>query len=270
MLIQDKKNELIIKEIQKLKKELNSLEKELQQLIGNDSPLIQISAEKERLVNEEQELKETIRTCETSQQKFHDSILALGADLDMLESECINMKNEKEQMQHCVDSQEISPADVDRMNSERDQLVKALSTTSQKMDTFNSDIWEKEIQIQKKMDLLEKLVQNYNSRAFKLEVLGSEIPEFGQVKHELELHIHAARPEKMVSVDLKNAAKPTFNNLKIKFNNQLHKYEDDKIAIQEALDAMHWSIAQKTEELADIESQIQILSERYKEEKEVT
>ena len=54
---------------------------------------------------------------------------------------------------------------------------------------------------------LEKLVQGYNTRAYKLGILGSKSPELESIRQELELHIHASRPEKMISVDLKNEAK---------------------------------------------------------------
>ena len=69
-----------------------------------------------------------------------------------IETDCSNFQAEKIQLQQTVDAQEISPADVDRMNSERDQLIKSLEVVSAKMDELNKDIWEREIGIQKKMD----------------------------------------------------------------------------------------------------------------------
>ena len=68
------------------------------------------------------------------------------------ETDCSNLQEEKINLQATVDAQEISPADVDRMNSERDQLVKSLEVVGNKLDEVNKDIWEKEIGIQKKMD----------------------------------------------------------------------------------------------------------------------
>lgn len=93
------------------------------------------------------------------------------------------------------------------MNSERDQLIKSLEVVGVKIDEVNKDIWEKEISIQKKMDELEKLVQGYNSRAYKLGVLGSKLPEMAPLRNELEIQIHASNPQKMVPMDLKNAVK---------------------------------------------------------------
>lgn len=55
-------------------------------------------------------------------------------------------------MQEIVDSQELSPVDVDRMNAERDQLNKNLESFSEKIEDINKIIWEREIHCQKKGD----------------------------------------------------------------------------------------------------------------------
>lgn len=113
---------------------------------------MKIQNEQDRLENEGEKLKDTICQLESEQQKLHDSILTIGADLDVLESDVNTLAQEKIELQATVDAQEISPADVDRMNSERDQLVKSLEIVSSKLDEINKEIWDSEIQIQKKMD----------------------------------------------------------------------------------------------------------------------
>jgi len=59
---------------------------------------------------------------------------------------------EKMKIQDIVDKQEISPEAVDRMNADRDQLVKNLQAAETKTEEVNKIVWEKEIAIQKKMD----------------------------------------------------------------------------------------------------------------------
>lgn len=121
-------------------------------ITNQKTPLVRIQNEQDRLENEGEKLKDTICQLESEQQKLHDSILTIGADLDILESDVNTLAQEKIELQETVDCQEISPADVDRMNSERDQLVKSLELVSSKLDEINKQIWDNEIQIQKKMD----------------------------------------------------------------------------------------------------------------------
>ena len=58
--------------------------------------------------------------------------------------------------------------------------------------------------------------------------------------------------------------------MKTKFNNQFHGYQDELIALQEATDSVNWALTRKDEELKALDLRIKGLSDRYKEEKEVS
>lgn len=57
--------------------------------------------------------------------------------------------------------------------------------------------------------------------------------------------------------------------LRARYNNKLHKAQDDSIALQEAMDNLNWSYSQKKEELMELDQQVKQLADRYKEEQEV-
>jgi SMC interacting uncharacterized protein involved in chromosome segregation len=56
--------------------------------------------------------------------------------------------------------------------------------------------------------------------------------------------------------------------LKQKYNQDFHKTQNEKILLQESIDTISWTLSQKEEEVKDMESRIQGLSMRYKEEKQ--
>lgn len=68
------------------------------------------------------------------------------------EAELEKLFSEKAELQKAVDSQEISPADVDRMNSERDALSLSLAQLAEKQEEINQRVWDKEIVTQREMD----------------------------------------------------------------------------------------------------------------------
>jgi kinetochore protein NDC80 len=79
--------------------------------------------------------------------------LHITAKIDyLLETLIDETQREKNELQEIVDSQELSPVDVDRMNAERDQLNKNLESFSEKIEEINKVIWEREIHCQKKGD----------------------------------------------------------------------------------------------------------------------
>lgn len=70
------------------------------------------------------------------------------------------MLEEKKTLTHTVDSQEISPSDVDRMNAERDHLQKSIDALVGKQEEMSKNVWEKEVESGKSLDKVFKSVQN--------------------------------------------------------------------------------------------------------------
>lgn len=120
------------------------------------------------------------------------------------------LTKEREGLQGAVDAQELSPADVDRLNAERDQLAKSLALTSQNLDTITKQVWAQEIALQKKMDVLERSVDKVNALLYKLEVLGNTDPHMSCLSRDIEVFVQQSRPESMVSVNLRGQVKVWF------------------------------------------------------------
>jgi kinetochore protein NDC80 len=127
-------------------------------------------------------------------------------------------KTERSQLQHIVDSQEISPADVDRMHAEREQLTKSLEQANEKNEFITKQIWEREIECQKKLDQVrcsmatylrqvEKLVLEFNSKAYRLELIPTTARFAEGENFEVILNGHATRADQMVSIDLRGIVK---------------------------------------------------------------
>ncbi|TPX70338.1 hypothetical protein SpCBS45565_g01736 [Spizellomyces sp. 'palustris'] len=263
----DRKNEKVLKALERLETEHDALEKEWTHLTESESPVVLLERETRILESDKEKFRQYIQHVEGKIQKFQDAILTLKEDLEAKEKEGEQLADEKAQLQRTVDAQEISPADVDRMTAEREQLNQTLGTVAVKMDEANKSLWDKEITMQKKMDHLEKLIQEYNTFAYKLGLLGPDSAA-ADLAVELELRVHASRPDQMVSLDLRNKAKPSLNQLRSKLNSKLHQAQDDVIALQESMDNLNWSFTQKKEELGEIESQIRQLADRYRQEQE--
>ncbi|KAJ3154161.1 kinetochore-associated Ndc80 complex subunit ndc80 [Geranomyces michiganensis] len=263
----------------RLREEREGLDAELKDLTESESPAVALERDGRMLREDKEKFIQYIRHVENKIQKVGDSILALKEDLEAREKEAEELAEEKAQLQRTVDAQEISPADVDRMTAEREQLNQTLAAVAEKMETANKALWEKEISQQKSMDALEKVVQEYNALAYLLGILGSSAGHRGsaaaalkdfpsELAAELELRVHAARPEQMVSLDLRGKVKPALLKLRAGFNRVHHMAQDELIALQETIDALVWSQARKKEELVEMESRVKQLTDQYKQDQE--
>ncbi|EGF78856.1 hypothetical protein BATDEDRAFT_90028 [Batrachochytrium dendrobatidis JAM81] len=264
----DRKNEVTIRDVERLRREHQALEEEMAVLTQGESPLEALTRENGILESDKEKFRTYITHVEGKEQKLNENLLSLKQELDIQAEEIACLTNEKTELQQTVDAQDISPADVDRMNAERDQLALSLQTVSTKLETANKIVWEKEIALQKRMDQLEKVVQDYNSQAFKLGLIGSRSADLAPLAKELELYIQADTQDHMVSVDLKGVVKTTLQRLKERYNAALHKAQDDMLELQETLDQLVWTQTRDEEELLSMQSRITFLNHRYNEEKE--
>ncbi|KAI9102541.1 HEC/Ndc80p family-domain-containing protein [Phlyctochytrium arcticum] len=263
----DRKNDKVKKDIERLQNESDTLQNEWKLLTESEFPVVILERESQILEVDKQKFRQYIQHVEGKIQKFQDAILSLKEDLESRNKEADTLASQKAQLQHTVDSQEISAADVDRMTAERDQLHTNLKAVAIKMEDANKGLWEKEIEMQKKMDHLERLVQEYNSFAYKVGLLAADspVPELAQ---ELEPRVHATRPEDIVSLDLRNFVKPRLAKAEEIFKTRVHQTQDESIALQDTMDNLTWSCTQKQEELNELEAQVQTLTERYRQEQE--
>lgn len=76
-------------------------------------------------------------------------------------------------LQSQIDAQNICPEDIDKMNAEKEQLLKTLNTISSSKEEISRLFWEREVQVQRKIDELEKLSQEFNLTAEKIGLIPS-------------------------------------------------------------------------------------------------
>lgn len=249
--------------------EIEQLDKEIKEYTENEPPLVTLDRQKQVLMSDNEKFQQYISRLQSKKSKLEEANSKLTVELEEQVRQLEQLNSEKLSLQAQIDAQDISPADFDRMTSEREQLTKALETLQQKIDEISKQMWDKEINVQKKLDQIEKLVQDYNTTAYKLGLLPAETSIYADgVKVELEFNLHANRPDQMVSVDLRNVVKPFLLKLRSKFNSQVHKYQDEHLLLQEALDKLYETLHDKTEELKSLEAKISKSVGLYNEEKE--
>ncbi|KAJ3105223.1 kinetochore-associated Ndc80 complex subunit ndc80 [Phlyctochytrium planicorne] len=264
----DRKNEKIVKEVEKLNTEHEILSREWANLRDSESPLVIAERENQTLHSDIEKFKQYILHLETKKEKIGEQVKSLEEELASKESELAKISNEKADLQRTVDLQEISPADVDRMTAEREQLVRSLESLAAKTDEFQRAIWEKEISLQKKMDQLEKHVQEYNAFAYRLGLERSDISQH-EMQYSIDFNAGSISPENDLNERLKSKVKPVLLRLRADYNSSLHASQDELIALQETLDSLTESLSEKNEELQQIESRITKFTSQYNDEKNI-
>ena len=255
-------------DIQKLEIENATLEEKLAELTGEPSPLSKLQQKKTEILDDTQKVKKWIDTLTLKKNQLTEQLETLRTEFEKLTKESEEVIAEKSELQAVVDSQEISPADVDRMNAERDQLSKSLEQFTEKNEALNNLNWGLEIEVQKKLDSVEKLSQSYNAKAFKLQMIPMSAPNSHGFNFELTISPNVKKAEDMTSIDLRGPVRTALINLKSRFKNEIIKCEDEFSNCREEFDKAVDMINEKIEELKIIEERIQVAQEKYEAAKE--
>ncbi|RKP39008.1 HEC/Ndc80p family-domain-containing protein [Dimargaris cristalligena] len=262
----DHKNKHIIQEVSELEASNETLRLELRQLTGQVDPLVELQKKQTHCLADLEKFRQTIAVYGEKKQRLHSLLEELRAKIEDQGKTILQLKDAKVEYQQIVDVQEISPADIERMNSERQRLSENLRDLNIRVEELNKDVWQREIDIQPKIDLIEQLVQDFNTRCYKLGITSTSGPQrpFGELQFDPTAHAY----EKMLSIDVKRAGRPVLAELRRKLNSNFLKIEGDRMTLAEELDTARETIQDKRDALEDLETQRLRLESKLNEEKE--
>ncbi|USW55632.1 Putative kinetochore protein Ndc80 [Septoria linicola] len=176
-------------------KELEAESKRLQEQID------ELSKSAPRLAK----LDETIKILEEDKQKFEQYNASMDAkvekythradllqqEIERCEAEMAEAEAERDDLQQKVDDQGLSVQDIDRMNTERERLLKGVETTQVRLEEAKDRTGKKELETGSKLDDLESTVQRYNSLGYQIGVIPSKAHNAHGIDYELRLMVNS-------------------------------------------------------------------------------
>lgn len=157
------RNYKVKEEIKKLSSKLPSAEEELQSLMAAESPLSKARREQEIYCSDIEKFEKFISHLHQKKSKFTESLANNRKELEDLQASILRMEQERSSLSKQVDAQDVSPEDIDRMNGEVEALVRQMELIKEGKEEGGKVFWERELQVQKKMDSVEALIHEYNS-----------------------------------------------------------------------------------------------------------
>lgn len=265
----ERKNEQVSAELSRLTESVASLEKEYQSFVAEESPLNKAERERNIYANDIEKFKKFMSHLLIKKQKFIESIERSVVELAEIEKELAEAELQRANLQAQVDAQDIRPEDIDKMNDEKEILCKTIETLNQAKEEASKIFWDREVQVQKKLDAVEKLVQEYNFSCEKSGLIPVEAHSSQGIRFELTFNQHALRPDQMLDLDIKEHIQANLLRLRDGYNKTILETQSTILEMQETLDRLTEVINDKVEELKELEERIRKLNQQYNEDKEV-
>lgn len=149
----DQRNESALSEVHELMSRVKDIEAASAE-ISDDTPLVKAQRENQTYASDIEKFKKFIEHLDLRRQKFFEVIQSLEQDIAQAEGEYKESEELKAGFQAQVDAQPVCPEDIDKMNSEKEQLLKNLEALSRMKEEASKLFWEREVEVQKRMDMV--------------------------------------------------------------------------------------------------------------------
>jgi len=186
-------------------------------------------------------------------------------ELEQRDFELQQAAKEKAEYQSIVEKQEVNLSDMERMQQEKSNLEEQSNAAVAARESLEKSVYDKEIQISKKLEELEKYVQQYNSTSRKLKLAPSNAKHAHGVDYLLAFNSHI--PDSCLE-SIKNFVKSGLEKLTAEFSKGAIAGQDELLTYQEKVDKSEEIAADKKEEVSNLEGKLAKLKNTYKKEKE--
>ncbi|BFZ58733.1 kinetochore-associated Ndc80 complex subunit ndc80 [Savitreella phatthalungensis] len=269
----DRQNEAMLAEIERLGDVNDRLERELQALRDSQPPLRSLEREYQVLQSDKAKFRDYIARLDAKREKLVVVNEKIREQLREAEAELDELASRKTDLQSQVDAQDISAADVEKMTSEHENLIKNLDTASQQSQDISNQLFEQERAAQAALDTLERTIGNYNALGYKIGVIPRTGPNAGGIEYEIDFvnpveHGRtwlASRPDQLVRINLRHDVKNGLAKLREELGAQVHEHQDNQIQLGELLDQAIEALNDKKEELEGLDAKLDATIEQFDE-----
>ncbi|XP_069555455.1 kinetochore protein NDC80 homolog [Brachyistius frenatus] len=236
-----------------LSKEVEELEKESQtdRLMTKRMEKAKLQADLKKLQNYRSSLESFKANLEN---KFSEGNDELETNVSHLES----LKHERNELQHLLQNQKFTPADVERINREKTELQQTISAFSKSFEVAQQQKWNEEIALAKVKEKAELKVAEYHKIARKLKLI--PLSAENACGHDFEIRPFECGPGSVGQH--KTQIQMLLRKLIGDVEEENRHLADMKLSLEESCEQVNSNIIDKSNDRKQLREQIRKLDER--------
>ncbi|GAQ91593.1 Centromere-associated protein HEC1 [Klebsormidium nitens] len=255
-------------DIERLEAANTALRAELDAARTQPAPLEELERKRENLISDVGKFRKLIENLQAHGDMLRKKVDEKTADLAAKRTELAAVAAENQDLTARVAAQSINAEDVARMSKEKLKVEEVLRTVTAQKDRLEKDVWQAEVQLSRHLEELEGAVRSYHAAGDRLKVLPSDAKRAGGLQFELTLHARAARPEDMLSGDLKGVIKPALAAIKDAYTSKTRAAQAEVLGLAEAQDGSEEAVSEKQDAVAQREAALRKVEAACRAEKE--
>eukprot|EP00730_Choanoeca_flexa_P010327 TRINITY_DN17502_c0_g1_i1.p1 TRINITY_DN17502_c0_g1~~TRINITY_DN17502_c0_g1_i1.p1 ORF type:complete len:626 (+),score=201.43 TRINITY_DN17502_c0_g1_i1:32-1879(+) len=232
-----------------------ALKHELAQLEASAPPVDELRARKATFEGDKHKFMQLIANLEAHQAKQEQKLQQALEEKEQREAEQQRLAAELENLKHTLENQEMSPADVDRINGLNRQLDRDLQHLNQRKDKVEQEAWKLEMGVSKQLQSLEAKSLECNNILDQLDLSN------------VRVEVKGAEDCPSASLDrlVDKAIKPAIMGLVERASNNTSAAGSAKLEALNELSKIDEAIQAKQDELSVMQSRLEAMEAECKE-----
>ncbi|KTG02904.1 hypothetical protein cypCar_00025591 [Cyprinus carpio] len=198
--------------------------------------------EKLRLQADLQKLQNYRCTLEAHKTGLENKAAGLAEELEAAEIQLDGLKQERTRLQHILENQKFTPADIERINRERNELQQTIQSLSQSLEEAEQLVWNEEAELK---------VAEYNKLGRKLKL----IPQSAEnaCGHDFEIRTdYSATTITQYKTQIQNPLK----NMMVDVEDEYSRLTNVKLSLEETVEQVKSNILDKENDIKHLKEQI--------------
>ncbi|CAL8249336.1 unnamed protein product [Merluccius merluccius] len=217
--------------------------------------------------------------CQTDLQKlqsFRVSLEALKSNMESKASEVTEeleatghqletLKQERDRLQHVLQNQKFTPADVERINREKNELQQTISSLGKSLEEAEHHMWSEQITLAKATETAELKLAEYHKLARKLKLIPASAEN--ACGHDYEIRTNSEYgPTTMVQY--KTQVQMPLRKLIGNVEEESSRLANAKLSLEESIEQVNSNLLDKANDLKQLREQIRKEDQRLEQDME--
>ncbi|KAF5909582.1 kinetochore protein NDC80, partial [Clarias magur] len=241
-----------------LTSEVERLEKESQtdRLMGQRT-------EKLKLQTDLQKLRNFRSNLESFKTGIENKATALSEELEAANLQLESLKREQARLQHILENQKFTPADIERINRERNELQQNVHSLSRSLEEAQQLAWNEEITLAKTKERAEVKLAEYHKLARMLKL----IPQSAENACGHDFEIRTAIDEgPTTATQIRTQIQNYLKRMLVDVEEEFSKMTNEKLSRDESAEQIKSNISEKRTDIKQLKEQIRRLDEQMERE----
>ncbi|XP_054020387.1 kinetochore protein NDC80 homolog [Dryobates pubescens] len=254
--VDEARTEELLAESRRLNEEIARLEKEKESEPDRRVALRKLKASLEQDV---QKFQAYLANMESHVALLDQKLAGVNEEVAAAELEAEALRQENARLQHVLDNQRYSVADIERIHREKNELQQTISKLSKELEAEEQQLWNEEMKYARGKEALELQLAEYHKLARKLKL----IPASAEHSKGYDLTLHFSPEDGAAFLSRCREIKGPLMDIMNQTEEDIRDTAQRKMALEEALEQLNAMVAEKNNSVKALKEEAEKLDELY-------